>query len=171
MGWGLLVGSTLHCWHYTGQKLLLLRKIPKLNCNSGLWVYTFNLAGFVTYLCSESLQQLLIISACPLPSTRLSVKEREELPVPQCQWHGRGGVLSPGRDSAAVAVCYLNTVCGERQRRDLAGAQPESSSEQVGRCCCFVSLLGAPASAKPSCSPLGLTGAWEWPPTLLKKYW
>lgn len=152
-----------------GQKLLLLRKIPKLNCNSGLWVHPFNLARFVTYLCSESLQQLLIISACPLPSTRLSVKEREGLPMPR--WRGRYGGAQPWQDSAAVALCYLSTVRGERQRRDLAGAQPESSSEQVGRCCCFVSLLGAPASAKPSCSPLGLTGAWGWPPTLLRKYW
>lgn len=111
MGWGLLLGSSLCCWHNMGQKLLLLRKIPKLNCNSGLWVHPFNLARFVTYLCSESLQQLLIISACPLPSTRLSVKEREGLPVPR--WRGRCGGLSPGR-TVLQWLCVTLALCVER---------------------------------------------------------
>lgn len=153
MGWGLLVGSRLCSWHNTGQKLLLLREIPKLTtatvgcgCIPLIWPDLWLTSAL------SQLQQLLMIFALPLLSTGLSVKEREELPVPQCQWTQQVWGAQPWEGTGCCSDCVLPEPCvGEKQRTDLAGAQPDSSSEQVGRCC-FVLLLEAPASAKPSCT-------------------
>lgn len=160
MGWGLLVGSRLHSWHNTGQKLLLLGKIPKTvrTATMGCGCKPLICPGLWLTSALSQLQQLLVIFALPLSSTRLSLCKEEELPVQQWQWAWQVWGAQPweGTD-CAVTVCYLGTPRGEKQHRDLAGAQPDSSSEQVGRCC-FVLLLGAPGSAKPSCSPSEVLG-------------
>lgn len=149
MGWGLLVGSRLHSWHNTGQKLLLLRKIPKpRTATVGLWVHTFNLARFVTYLCSESASATVNHLCIASVEHKVICEGREELPVHQSQWTWQEWGAQPWEGTGCCSDCVTLAPC-----RDLAGAQPDSSSEQVGRCC-FVSLLRAPASAKPSCSPL-----------------
>lgn len=116
MGWGLLVGSRLCSWHNTGQKLLLLRKIPKLRTATvGCGCIPLIWPGLWLTSALSQLQQLLIIFVFPLSSTRLSVKEREELPVLQCQWTWQGWGAQPWEGTGFWSDCVLSEHCAWRE--------------------------------------------------------